>query len=177
MNKNEILLSDSLKLYEAPPVANESNNNFIIIEKKNNLKIINNDRFSIFSHDNKINEKNNDNLSILKIKIDYNILRKQDKKVLLDIIDFIKQSCILSLLPNYFYPNNESIIIKKNISRKNELVMVLEPPIKEKNEVNNLYNKNKNSEIINKIFDEKKEINKKDEKKEIGVKKKSKITL
>ena len=101
MEINGNLNCDNLKLYEAPPVA------FVNYKQKfyNKIKVSN--RFSILSKP-KIKEQNK-----LKIDITPEALEKQSNQVLLEIINFIRNFCSLSINSVNFILLNKNFEIKK----------------------------------------------------------------
>ena len=112
MDKNEIIINDNLKSYEAPPVA--FNINALNLAKIKNYKIIKNKTLAIIHE-----------LSNLKIDISHEILKSLDKNILLDIIIYIQNYCRISLLSNIFIFNNSNLEINKNNNNPNEYLMML----------------------------------------------------
>lgn len=128
MEKNEIFNYENIKLCEAPPVA------FINMEKKN-YKIIYLNNLSILK-----NSKCNKEPSKLKIDIESDVLKVQDKKVLIDIINFIQRFCDLSLISTIFDLNGTDLNIKKDEKDINKYSLVL----KDKKDKNIYINQNNN---------------------------------
>ena len=130
MDKDECILNESFRLFDAPPVAFTTDFKNINSEKKVIYKIITTERLSILSSSKNKNVKENKKFN-LKIGIESDILKKQDKKVLFDIINFIKNACNLSLKSRYLIFNNSNIEINPSKTILNEFVIEL----KQKNEI------------------------------------------
>ena len=128
MERNEILNYENIKLCEAPPVA------FINMEKKN-YQIIYNNNFSIQKKPQCIKRSFK-----LKIGIESEELKRQDKKVLIDVINFIQRFCDLSLISTLFDLNGTDLSIKKDEKEANKYSLVL----KDKNIKNFCINLNNN---------------------------------
>ena len=140
MEKSEISLNESFRLFDAPPVA--FNINDINLEKAKNYKIIKNDSLSILSKQN-ISKNNNKERYKLKINISREILKNQDKNCLLEIINIIRNLCEISLISNNFIFKNSNLEFNKNKDNPNELFMTL----KSKNEFK-IFNNKKETQIL-----------------------------